>query len=56
MLGAGFAYFAMSRGLRYLLSLAPPGVLKLPTVSTYLGYFLGMVLASAWPSSCRSLV
>jgi sec-independent protein translocase protein TatC len=42
--GAGIAYFAMSRGLRYLLGLTPHGVLNLPPVSTYLGYFFGMLL------------
>jgi sec-independent protein translocase protein TatC len=42
--GAGMAYFAMSRGLRYLLGLTPNGVLNLPTVPTYLGYFMAMLL------------
>jgi sec-independent protein translocase protein TatC len=41
--GAGIAYFAMSRGLRYLLGLAPHGVMVLPTADTYLGYFVGML-------------
>jgi sec-independent protein translocase protein TatC len=44
LVGAGIAYFAMSRGLAYLLGLTPTGVLNLPPVSTYLGYFFGMVL------------
>ena len=44
LIGAGIAYFAMSRGLTYLLGLTPDGVLNLPPVSTYLGYFFGMVL------------
>jgi sec-independent protein translocase protein TatC len=44
LVGAGIAYFAMSRGLRYLLGLTPHGVLNLPPVSTYLGYFFGMLL------------
>jgi sec-independent protein translocase protein TatC len=44
LVGAGIAYFAMSRGLAYLLGLTPGGVLNLPPVSTYLGYFFGMVL------------
>ena len=44
LVGAGIAYFAMSRGLAYLLGLTPKGVLNLPPVSTYLGYFFGMVL------------
>lgn len=42
--GAAMAYFAMSRGLRYLLGLNPHGVILLPTIPTYLGYFLAMVL------------
>lgn len=42
--GAGIAYFAMSRGLAYLLGLTPHGVLNLPPVSTYLGYFFGMII------------
>jgi sec-independent protein translocase protein TatC len=41
--GAVIAYFAMSRGLRYLLDLAPHGVVVLPSVDTYLGYFVGML-------------
>ena len=43
-LGAALAYFAMSRGLKYLLGLAPEHILVLPSVSTYLSYFLGMLL------------
>jgi sec-independent protein translocase protein TatC len=42
--GAAIAYFAMSRGLRFLLGLTPHGVLNLPPVSTYLGYFEAMLL------------
>jgi sec-independent protein translocase protein TatC len=42
--GAVIAYFAMSRGLRYLLGLTPEGVVNLPPVSTYLGYFEAMLL------------
>ena len=42
--GAGIAYFAMSRGLRYLLGLTPQHVINLPPVSTYLGYFEAMLL------------
>ena len=42
--GALIAYFAMSRGLAYLLHLTPGGVLNLPPVSTYLGYFIAMLL------------
>jgi sec-independent protein translocase protein TatC len=44
LVGAGIAYFAMSRGLQYLLGLTPHGVLNLPPVSTYLGYFFGMLI------------
>ena len=42
--GAALAYLVMSRGLHYLLDLAPHGVVVLPTISTYLSYFQGMVL------------
>jgi sec-independent protein translocase protein TatC len=42
--GGGLAYYAMSRGLRYLLGLAPVHVLVLPSVSTYLSYFTAMLL------------
>jgi sec-independent protein translocase protein TatC len=42
--GATIAYFVMSRGLRYLLALAPHGVQLLPTLSNYLSYFQAMLL------------
>ena len=42
--GAAIAYFVMSRGLRYLMALAPHGVLLLPTLSNYLSYFQAMLL------------
>jgi sec-independent protein translocase protein TatC len=42
--GAALAYLVMSRGLHYLLNLAPHGVLVLPSISTYLSYFQGMIL------------
>lgn len=42
--GAVLAYLVMSRGLRYLLNLAPHGVAVLPSISTYLSYFQGMIL------------
>ena len=42
--GTGIAYFAMGRGLHFLLGLTPNGVLNLPPVSTYLGYFTAMLL------------
>jgi sec-independent protein translocase protein TatC len=44
LIGAAMAYFAMSRGLKYLLGLTPTGVLNLPTIPTYLGYFMAMLL------------
>ncbi len=44
VIGAALAYFAMSRGLGYLLGLAPGHVLVLPQVSTYLNYFVAMLL------------
>lgn len=42
--GTGLAYLVMSRGLRYLLGLTPVGVANLPTVDTYLGYVMAMLL------------
>jgi sec-independent protein translocase protein TatC len=42
--GATIAYFVMSRGLKYLLRLAPTGIEVLPTVSNYLSYFQAMLL------------
>jgi sec-independent protein translocase protein TatC len=42
--GAAIAYFAMSRGLKYLLGLTPQHVVNLPPVGTYLGYFEAMLL------------
>jgi sec-independent protein translocase protein TatC len=42
--GAALAYLVMSRGLHYLLNLAPHGVAVLPAISTYLSYFQGMIL------------
>jgi sec-independent protein translocase protein TatC len=42
--GATLAYFVMSRGLRYLLALAPSGIQVFPTVSNYLSYFQAMIL------------
>ena len=44
LIGASLAYFAMGRGLHFLLGLTPFGVLNLPSISTYLGYFTAMVL------------
>jgi len=42
--GATMAYFAMSRGLKYLFSLAPGGIAVYPTVNNYLNYFQAMIL------------
>ena len=42
--GAGIAYFAMSRGLGYLLGLTPDGVNNFIQVPTYLNYFVAMIL------------
>jgi sec-independent protein translocase protein TatC len=42
--GATIAYFVMSRGLKYLLALAPSGIQVLPTISNYLSYFQAMIL------------
>ena len=42
--GGLLAYFAMTRGLKFLLSLVPHGVLPLITISTYLGYAMAMLL------------
>jgi len=44
LIGSGLAYLAMGRGLHFLLGLTPFGVLNLPSISTYLGYFTAMVL------------
>ena len=42
--GAAIAYFAMSRGLGYLLGLTPSGVNNFIQVPTYLSYFVAMIL------------
>ena len=42
--GAVLAYFVMSRGLHYLLGLAPSGVAVLPSVDTYISYLVGMLV------------
>jgi sec-independent protein translocase protein TatC len=42
--GAVLAYLVMSRGLQYLFGLTPHGVTVLPSISTYLSYFQGMIL------------
>jgi sec-independent protein translocase protein TatC len=43
-MGAVLAYFAMSRGLHYLLALVPNGVSVMATVTNYLSYFEAMIL------------
>jgi sec-independent protein translocase protein TatC len=42
--GAMLAYVVMDKGLHYLLGLTPDGVLNLPSVDTYLSYFVGMIV------------
>ncbi len=42
--GAALAYLVMSRGLTFLLGLTPTGVNVLPSISTYLGYVMAMIL------------
>lgn len=44
VLGGFLAYFAMSKGLRFLLGLVPAHVVALITVNTYFSYVLAMVL------------
>ena len=46
-LGCLFAYLAMDKGLRFLMTMAPPGTATLYTADTYLGYWLAMVLGFA---------
>ena len=43
-LGAVFAYFAMTRGLEFLLSLVPGNVTAIITITTYLSYAMAMLL------------
>jgi sec-independent protein translocase protein TatC len=43
-IGGTVAYFAMSKGLRFLLHVVPAGVQPLITINTYLGYALMMLL------------
>jgi sec-independent protein translocase protein TatC len=42
--GAFLAYLVMSKGLGYLLGLAPRGTVLLPSYDTYLSYFTGMLV------------
>ncbi|MGH3155239.1 MAG: twin-arginine translocase subunit TatC [Streptosporangiaceae bacterium] len=44
LLGTTLAYLVMSRGLRFLLGLAPTGITVLPSVGTYLSYVVAMIL------------
>jgi sec-independent protein translocase protein TatC len=43
-IGGTIAYFAMTKGLRFLLSMVPTNVIPLITVNTYLGYAMAMLL------------
>ncbi len=42
--GGGMAYFAMTKGLHFLLLMVPGDVTPLITINTYLGYALAMLL------------
>jgi sec-independent protein translocase protein TatC len=42
-LGGGIAYFAMTKGLRFLLDLVPANVVPIITIDTYLGYAIAML-------------
>ena len=42
-LGGTLAYFAMTKGLRFLLDLVPHGVVPVITINTYLGYAIAML-------------
>jgi sec-independent protein translocase protein TatC len=42
--GAALAYYAMSKGLRYLLALVPHGVSVMANVPSYLSYFEAMII------------
>jgi sec-independent protein translocase protein TatC len=43
LIGGTLAYFAMTKGLRFLLGQVPHGVVPLITINTYLGYALAML-------------
>jgi sec-independent protein translocase protein TatC len=43
-IGGGIAYFAMTRGIRFLLHMVPTGVIPLITISTYLSYAFAMLM------------
>jgi sec-independent protein translocase protein TatC len=42
-IGGGLAYFAMTKGLHFLLDLVPGNVVPIITINTYLGYALAML-------------
>ena len=42
--GGGIAYFAMSKGLRFLIQMVPANVVPIITINTYLSYALAMLL------------
>jgi sec-independent protein translocase protein TatC len=42
-LGGGLAYFAMTKGLHFLLELVPSGVVPIITIDTYLSFALAML-------------
>jgi sec-independent protein translocase protein TatC len=42
--GAALAYFAMSRGLQYLIGLTPTGIISLPNIDTYFSYMTWMLV------------
>jgi sec-independent protein translocase protein TatC len=42
-LGGGIAYFAMTKGLRFLIALIPHGAVPIITINTYLGYAIAML-------------
>jgi sec-independent protein translocase protein TatC len=44
VIGAGLAYFAMSRGLQYLIGLTPTGIISLPNIDTYFSYMTWMLV------------
>ncbi|HSZ39761.1 MAG TPA: twin-arginine translocase subunit TatC [Trebonia sp.] len=43
-LGCFFAYFAMGRGLEFLMGMAAPGTSTLYTADSYLGYWIAMII------------
>jgi sec-independent protein translocase protein TatC len=42
-LGGGIAYFAMTKGLRFLIALIPAGAVPIINIGTYLGYAIAML-------------